>query len=117
MDEMDLVLLIAYGAICFGLGRWYQVQVMVQNILTNTERIRDILNRHLEEDAEAEGPVVAVDAEWINDQVYLYRTDTGEFLAQGADIHTAIANITKLTPGVSYEIPADMAKKPEASQP
>ena len=61
--------------------------------------------------------VVAIRAEWIDQEVYLYREDTGVFLAQGTDVHTAISAITKLTPGVSYEIPADMAKKPEQTQP
>lgn len=61
--------------------------------------------------------VVYLRAEWVGEQVYLYREDTNEFLAQGADVHTAISNITQLTPGVSYEIPADMAKKPQAVQP
>jgi hypothetical protein len=117
MDDMDLLLLVLYGAGCFALGRWYQIQVMIRGLLNNHERIRGILERYAEEDAAAESSVVQVDAEWVGDQVYLYRADTHEFLAQGTDIHGAIANITKLTPGVSYEIPADMAKKPEASQP
>jgi len=118
MDDMDILWLVLYGAGCFTLGRWYQIRVMVRNLLTNTEHIRDILNRHLAEDLqESDSKVVAVDAEWHGNQVYLYRADTHEFLAQGTDIHGAIANITHLTPGVSYEIPADMAKKPPASQP
>ena len=113
MDDMDLFWLILYGLICFGLGRWYQVHVMVRNIINDMDRLRDLLNRYALEDADTAGPVVDVDAEWVKDQVYLYRKDTGEFLGQGADIHSAIGNITKLTPGVSYEIPADRAKKPE----
>lgn len=114
MNEWDLLLLMIFGALCFSLGRWYQIQVMIRNLLSDTRRIRDLLNRYVEEDESGEsGSVVDVDVEWVNDQVYLYRKDTGEFLGQGADIHTAIGSITKLTPGVSYEIPADRAKKPE----
>jgi hypothetical protein len=90
---------------------------MIRGLLNNHERIQKILARYAEEDAQADSQVVAIRAEWVNDQVYLYREDTQEFLAQGVDVHTAIGNITKLTPGVSYEIPADMAKKPPASQP
>ena len=117
MSEGDFIWLILFGLGCFSLGRWYQIHVMIRGLLNNHERVQKLLARYAREDAQADPQVVAVRAEWVNDQVYLYREDTHEFLAQGTDVHTAIANITKLTPGVSYEIPADMAKKPEASQP
>ena len=117
MNDWDLIWLLLFGLGCFSLGRWYQIHVMIRGLLNNHERIQKILARYAEEDDQADTQVVAIRAEWVNDQVYLYREDTQEFLAQGADVHTAIGNITKLTPGVSYEIPADMAKKPETSQP
>ena len=119
MNDWDFIWLVLFGLGCFSLGRWYQIQVMIRGLLNNHERIQKILARYAEEDAAtaADAQVVAISAEWHGDQVYLYRDDTGEFLAQGVDVHTAIGNITKLTPGVSYEIPADMAKKPETSQP
>jgi len=117
MNEWDVLWIILFGAGCFSLGRWYQIHIMIRGLLNNHERVQKLLSRYAREDAQADAEVVAVSAEWVGDQVYLYRQDTQEFLAQGADVHTAIANITRLTPGVSYEIPAEMAKKPETSQP
>jgi hypothetical protein len=117
MDDWDLFYLLAWGFVCFALGRWYQIHVMIRGLLDNHERVQALLARYAKEDALESKQVVQIRAEWVKNQVYLYREDTQEFLAQGADVHTAIANITRLTPGVSYEIPADMAKKPEASQP
>ena len=117
MNEWDIIWLVLFGLGCFSLGRWYQIHVMIKGLLNNHERVQKLLSRYAEEDAQAESQVVAIRAEWVGDQVYLYRDDTQEFLAQGIDVHTAIGNITKLTPGVSYEIPADMAKKPEQIQP
>jgi hypothetical protein len=117
MNDWDIIWLILFGLGCFSLGRWYQIHVMIKGLLNNHERVQKLLSRYAEEDAQAEAQVVAIRAEWVGDQVYLYRDDTQEFLAQGLDVHTAIGNITKLTPGVSYEIPADMAKKPEQIQP
>lgn len=113
MNDWDIIWLAIYGLACFALGRWYQIHVMIRGLLNNHERIQQILARYAEEDAEAAGTIVKIRAEWVDSQVYLYREDTQEFLAQGSDVHTAIANITRLTPGVSYEIAADMAKKPE----
>ena len=117
MNDWDIIWLVLFGLGCFSLGRWYQIHVMIKGLLNNHERVQKLLSRYAEEDAQAEAQVVAIRAEWVGDQVYLYRDDTQEFLAQGLDVHTAIGNITKLTPGVSYEIPADMAKKPEQIQP
>jgi len=116
MSDGDFIWIILFGLGCFSLGRWYQIHVMIKGLLTNHERIQKLLDRYTEEDA-AKATVVKIRAEWIDDQVYLYCEDTDEFLAQGADVHTAIANITKLTPGFSYEIDAEMAKKPLKDQP
>jgi hypothetical protein len=113
MDDWDIVWIMLFGLGCFSLGRWYQIHVMVKGLLNNHLRIQEILARYAVEDAATEASVVQIRAEWVDNQVYLYREDTQEFLAQGLDVHTAIANITKLTPGVSYEIAAEMAKKPE----
>ena len=114
----DVVLLIFTHVAAFWLGYRWGIHTAVIRIITNYIRnpgdmaeafkqLRDL------KDLEDDTAVVAVRAEWIDKEVYLYREDTGVFLAQGRDVHTAISTITQLTPGVSYEIPADMAKKPE----
>ena len=117
MNDWDIISLTIFGLVCFALGRWYQLHRMIKGLLNNHLRIQEILARYADEDAAADTSVVQIRAEWVDDQVYLYRDDTQEFLAQGVDVHTAIANITKLTPGISYEISADLAKKPEQIQP
>jgi hypothetical protein len=107
----------------FWLGYRWGIHSAVVRIITNymnnpkdLEKAFKQLN-DLKEDNTDDSTVVNIRAEWVDDQVYLYREDSGEFLAQGTDVHTAIANITKLTPGISYEISADMAKKPSVVQP
>ena len=121
----DFILLICSHLIMFWAGyKWglhSAVMRIVRNFIDDPDHIRRTFNQ-LERvraglDLEEDTVTVAVTAEWVNNQIYIYREDTGEFLAQGADIYTAIANCTKMTPGVSYEIHAEMAKKPEQTQP
>lgn len=114
----DLVLLVFTHVAVFWLGYRWGIHKAVIRIITNYVNNPGDMERAFKQlndlkDLEDDTAVVAVRAEWINQEVYLYREDTGVFLAQGTDVHTAISSITKLTPGVSYEIPADMAKKPE----
>jgi hypothetical protein len=78
------------------------------------EQIRE-LRATLDDDATPAS--VDVRAEWIDDQVYIYREDTGEFLAQGTSVEAAIRSIAPSDRDVVYHIPEDMAKKPETSQP
>ena len=119
----DVILLVCTHLAMFWLGYRWGIHSAVVRIITNymnnpkdLEKAFKQLN-DLKEDNTDDSTVVNIRAEWVDDQVYLYREDSGEFLAQGTDVHTAIANITKLTPGISYEISADMAKKPSVVQP
>ena len=118
----DLVLLVFTHVAAFWLGYRWGIHTAVIRIIANYVRNPGDMAKAFKQitdlkDLEDDTAVVAVRAEWVDNQVYLYREDTGVFLAQGTDVHTAISTITKLTPGVSYEIPADMAKKPEQTQP
>ncbi len=120
----DLLFVLFTHVAAFWLGyRWglhTAVIRMISNYVRNpgdmAKAFKQITDLQDAED-QSDSTIVAVRAEWVADQVYLYREDTGVFLAQGSDVHTAIANITRLTPGVGYGIPADMAKKPEQTQP
>jgi hypothetical protein len=114
----DVLLLIFTHLVMFWLGYRWGIHTAVIRIITNYIRNPGDMAAAFKQlsdlkDSEDDTAVVAVRAEWIDKEVYLYREDTGVFLAQGTDVHTAISTVTKLTPGVSYEIPADMAKKPE----
>lgn len=121
----DLIILVCTHLAVFWLGyRWgihSAVIRIISNYMNNPKDIEQAFKQISDLKSQADEPdnndVVYLRAEWVGEQVYLYREDTNEFLAQGADVHTAISNITQLTPGVSYEIPADMAKKPQAVQP
>jgi hypothetical protein len=116
----DLLFVLFTHLAVFWLGYRWGLHSAVIRIISNYLRnpgdmqkaFKQITDLQVTED-QSHSVTVAVRAEWVADQVYLYREDTQEFLAQGADVHSALTNITRLTPGVSYEIPADMAKKPE----
>jgi hypothetical protein len=55
--------------------------------------------------------------EWIGDQCYLYRTDTGEFLGQGADLEQIVARLDQRGVQGCYLIPKEMVTRPEQIQP
>lgn len=119
MTEFDTLLMIVYGLACYAVGRWHQAQIMIQRLLSNSDRIREILNNLHNETADDDpaGERIPIRAEWVGDQVYLYVDKTGEFLAQGPDVDTAIDRITKFTPGCDYVLPKEMATKPRTTQP
>jgi hypothetical protein len=121
----DVIILFCTHLAVFWLGyRWgihSAVIRIISNYMNNPKDIEQAFKQISDLKSQADEPddkaVVYLRAEWVGEQVYLYREDTNEFLGQGTDVHTAISNITQLTPGVSYEIPAGMAKKPQAVQP
>lgn len=117
MTEFDALLIIVYGLACYAVGRWHQAQIMIQRLLSNSDRIREILNDLHKETDDADSERIPIRAEWVGDQVYLYVDKTGEFLAQGPDVDTAIDRITKFTPGCDYVLPKEMATKPRTTQP
>lgn len=116
MTEFDVLLMLFYGLVCYAVGRWHQAQIMIQRLLSNTDRIREILNNLHEEENPADERI-PIRAEWVGDQVYLYVQHTGQFLAQGPDVDTAIDRITHFTPGCDYVLPKEMATKPQTTQP
>jgi hypothetical protein len=119
----DLILLICTHLVMFWAGyKWglhAAVLRIVRNFIDDPEHIRKTFSQleqvraglDLEEDTPAED--VDVTAEWINGQVYIYREDTGEFLAQGADVESAVKSIPAGDRDRAYHIPEAMAKKPE----
>lgn len=121
----DLVLLACTHLVAFWLGYKWGLHSAVIRIVHNfikdpaeiTRAFKEI--RELRATLEDEPTPVSVDvrAEWIGNQVYIYREDTGEFLAQGTSVEAAIKSIPASDHDVAYHIPEDMAKKPEASQP
>lgn len=118
MTEFDTLLMIVYGLVCYAVGRWHQAQIMIERLLSNTDRIREILNNmHEEESQNFSDERIPIRAEWVGDQVYLYVQHTGQFLAQGPDVDTAIDRITHFTPGCDYVLPKEMATKPQTTQP
>jgi hypothetical protein len=123
----DFLLLVCTHLAMFWAGyKWglhQAVMRIVRNFIDDPDHIRKTFSQleavraglAIEEDAAAES--IDVRAEWIGDQVYIYREDTGEFLAQGVDVESAIKSIAPSDHDVAYNIPEAMAKKPPASQP
>jgi hypothetical protein len=122
----DLILLVCTHLVMFWAGyKWGLHQAVlriVRNFIDDPEHIRKTFSQlervraGLDLEAGTEDHVV-IRAEWIGDQVYIYREDTGEFLAQGTDVEAAIKSIPAGDHDRAYHIPEDMAKKPEQVQP
>ena len=71
-----------------------------------------------EMDPEDEEPVqIMCTLEWVGDQCYLYRKDTGEFLGQGNDLEQIVTRLEQHGAEGSYLIPKEMVTKPQQIQP
>ena len=121
----DLVLLACTHLVAFWLGYKWGLHAAVIRIVHNFIKDPAEITRAFEQirelratlDDEPKPVSVDVRAEWIGDQVYIYREDTGEFLAQGKDVESAIQSIAAGARDCEYHIPEDMVNKPPASQP
>ena len=121
----DLILLICTHLVVFWAGyKWglhSAVMRIVHNFIKDPAEITRAFEqiRELRATLEDEPTPVSVDvrAEWIGDQVYIYREDTGEFLAQGTSVEAAIQSMAAGASDVEYHIPEDMVNKPEHIQP
>ena len=124
----DFILLVCSHLVMFWAGyKWGLHQAVlriVRNFIDDPEHIRQTFSQLErvragldidEEDTPAEN--VDVTAEWIGNVVYIRREDTGEFLAQGPDVESAIRSIPAGDRDRAYHIPETMAKKPEQTQP
>ena len=99
-------------------GRWVQWRMTMHNLLTDPQRIADLLTKYAKIKGIALEPQeIEVRVEWIEDHCYLYRKDTGEFLGQGRDITEAVNNIDSRGIEGDFIIPKEMANKPEQGQP
>ena len=98
MDLIDFILGLALGGfIGFKVAEYIHV-TMFRDILVKLKvsesdmrtMVRD-LQRDLPEDHEDAMPRVEVKVELVNDQLYVYRLDTMEFLCQGANREAVLA--------------------------
>jgi hypothetical protein len=97
---MEVVIIVA--AVCVGM--W------AQRVLTRT-----VQQAHAESAEEAADIVCTV--EWIGDQCYLYRRDTGEFLGQGENLEQVVTRLEQRGLEGCYVIPKEMATKPQQIHP
>ena len=122
----DLLLLVFTHLVVFWAGYKWGLHAAVMRIVHNfikdpaeiTRAFKEI--RELRATLEDDVPTVdSVDirAEWVDNQVYIYREHTGEFLSQGTDVETAIKRIPSTGRDVEYHIPEDMVNKPKQTQP
>lgn len=123
----DLLLLVCTHLAMFWVGYKFGLHQAVLRIVRNfindpdeirrtfaeIQTIRDGLEDQQDEDVDS----VDVTAEWVGDEVYVYREDTGEFLAQGKSVEAAIKSIPPGPRNVNYNVPEDMVNKPQAVQP
>jgi hypothetical protein len=122
----DFLLLVCTHLVMFWAGYKWGLHQAVLRIVRNfikdpneiTRAFKEIreLRATLEDDVAAPDSVV-IRAEWHDEQVYIYREDTGEFLAQGKDVETAIKSIPASPRDIEYHIPETMATKPKEIQP
>ena len=108
--DLGLIIVLAYAW-----GRWTQWRINMHNLLNNPQGIANILSKYAEVKDVDDKPQLEVEVrvEWHEDQCYIYRKDTNEFMAQGADITTAIAAIDSREHPGNFVIPKDMATKPK----
>jgi hypothetical protein len=112
--DLGLIVVLAYAW-----GRWTQWRINMHNLLNNPQGIANILTKYAEvKDVEAKPQQeVEVRVEWHEDQCYIYRKDTNEFMAQGRDITQAINAIDSRIHQGAFVVPKEMATKPKQNQP
>jgi hypothetical protein len=111
--DLGLIVLLAYAW-----GRYAQWRKNMHNLLNNPQRISDILAKYAEVTAvEQPQKDVELRVEWHDDQCYIYRKDTNEFMAQGRDITQAINAIDSRLHQGAFVVPKEMATKPQQNQP
>ena len=102
MDLIDFILGLALGGfIGFKVAEYIHV-TMFRDILmklkvseSDMRNMMKDLQKDLPEDHEDAMPRVEVKVECVNDQLYVYRLDTMEFLCQGADREAVLASLAK----------------------
>ena len=111
--DLGLIVVLAYAW-----GRYAQWRKNMHNLLNNPQRISDILSKYADlKTVEQEPKDVEVRVEWVADQCYIYRKDTNEFMAQGADITQAIYAIDTRVHQGAFVVPKEMATKPQQNLP
>ena len=111
--DLGLIVVLAYAW-----GRYAQWRKNMHTLLNNPQRISDILSKYADLKTVEQTPKdVEVRVEWVADQCYIYRKDTNEFMAQGADITQAINAIDSRVHQGAFVVPKEMATKPQQNQP
>jgi len=109
MDDLFSYLIV--GLIGFIIGWWLKEQVMIYNMLKNSdkviaslEHIRKLQAEYLEEEVPATSTLsgTEVSLEVTEGQVYAWVKDTNQFISQGATIEEAIKNANARYPGKKF---------------
>ena len=112
-DLIDVVLIFLLG---IALGRWLQVQIIVNNLKNDPRRMIDILERLDNLEDAGNSDEIEIVAEVAQGQVYLWRKDTMTFLGQGNTIEDAVKNISLNYEG-NFRIDHETVKRVEAELP
>ncbi len=103
---MDFIVYLAVAIVAFWIGYHVRGIIILANLAANPDKIIKMLEKIKEiNQAEETGlPVdaVEVEAEVVNNVVYAYDKQTGQFLAQSNDLVDALTIAAKRFPGKSF---------------
>ena len=115
----DLLIAVITNAIVFYAGYRWGMHQAIMRLISNWLNDPEHLNKAFKELTRIHGELkddnkahIDVTAEWHGENVYLYRKDTHEFMAQGKNVDEAMGQVT-LQKGIEYRIPEEMATKPK----
>lgn len=119
MFEITWIELAFYILAAYAWGRWVQWRLTIQRMASDPKRFADILTRldtiNQEEALGVQLTRIELRVEWHNDICYLYRKDTGQFVAQGTDPYAAIESAQGLDDACDYVVPKEMVNKPKTN--
>lgn len=103
---MDFIVYLAVAIVAFWIGYHVRGIIIIANLAANPDKIIKMLEQIKEiNKAEETGlplDAVEVEAEVVNNVVYAYDKQTGQFLAQSNDLVDALTIAAKRFPGKSF---------------
>jgi len=106
MDTLyDIIGYVAVFYVAFHLGKHWALFQFSQNIVSRPEdmiRVLEQVKRLNAEDLDLPEGTQALEIERVGGQLYAYKQETKEFMGQGPDLSTLIAQIEQRFPGEKF---------------
>ena len=103
MDTLyDFIGYVAVFYVAFHLGKHWALFQFSHSIVENPQFMQEALRRIQELDQDVPQDAQALEIERVGDQLYAYRQDSKEFMAQGPDLSTLIAQIEQRFPNEKF---------------